>query len=254
MFSEAEPFTENSLGETSLGSSAGSSSAASTAPAREDGAAPVVIPVHESAAPAGMNGEPAGGAQPQNGAAEIPAQPSESAPQETSPVAAGAAAGEPGTPSAEELSELMDQYAAPHQEAPTEGEIVEGKVIAVTDLGVVVDFGRKSEGLVPAEEFIEAEQAIQFGPGQTIEVQITGEHKDGYAILSHQRARRRKRVGGPRKGLPRQENHQSESCGPREGRPGGGCGRTCVPAGIASRPAAGARHRGLERSRSSKCA
>jgi small subunit ribosomal protein S1 len=45
---------------------------------------------------------------------------------------------------------------------------------------------------VPAEEFIEAEQAIQFGPGQTIEVQITGEHKDGYAILSHQRARRRK--------------------------------------------------------------
>ena len=65
-------------------------------------------------------------------------------------------------------------------------------MIAVTNLGVVVDFGRKSEGLVPAEEFIEAEQAIQFGPGQTIEVQITGEHKDGYAILSHQRARRRK--------------------------------------------------------------
>ena len=191
MFSEAEPFTENSLGETSLGSSAGSSSAASTAPAREDGAAPVVIPVHESAAPAGMNGEPAGGAQPQNGAAEIPAQPSEAASQEASPADAGAAAGEPGTPSAEELSELMDQYAAP-QEAPTEGEIVEGKVIAVTNLGVVVDFGRKSEGLVPAEEFIEAEQAIQFGPGQTIEVQITGEHKDGYAILSHQRARRRK--------------------------------------------------------------
>jgi len=77
-------------------------------------------------------------------------------------------------------------------QAPTEGEIVEGKVIAVTNLGVVVDFGRKSEGLVPAEEFIEAEQGIQFGAGQTIEVQITGEHKDGYAILSHQRARRRK--------------------------------------------------------------
>jgi small subunit ribosomal protein S1 len=193
MFSEAEPFTENSLSDPSVTSSAGNTSAASAVPAREENA-PVVIPVQESTEPGAvkgeMNGQPNEGQDQTAGAPETSANASSSAPVEASSDA-GAGSGEPGSPSAEELSELMDQYAAPHQ-APTEGEIVEGKVIAVTNLGVVVDFGRKSEGLVPAEEFIEAEQAIQFGPGQTIEVQITGEHKDGYAILSHQRARRRK--------------------------------------------------------------
>src|SRR2546427_11887384 len=33
-----------------------------------------------------------------------------------------------GTPSSEELNQLMDQYAAP-QQAPTEGEIVQGRVV-----------------------------------------------------------------------------------------------------------------------------
>jgi small subunit ribosomal protein S1 len=194
MFSDAEPYTENSLSEPSVTPSDGSSSAASAVPVREaSGPEPIPVQVEGSKA-AAANGHPSEHQSPDAGAAapqdsSEPTAP-ESAPAET-PAFNAPGTGEPGTPSAEELSEMMDQYATPH-EAPTEGEIVEGRVIAVTNLGVVVDFGRKSEGLVPAEEFIEAEQAIQFGPGQTIEVQITGEHKDGYAILSYQRARRRK--------------------------------------------------------------
>ena len=74
----------------------------------------------------------------------------------------------------------------------TEGEIVEGRVIAISDLGVVVDIGGKSEGLIPAQEFLEADQPITFQSGQTIEVQLTGEHKEGYAVLSYQRAHRRR--------------------------------------------------------------
>ena len=85
----------------------------------------------------------------------------------------------------------MDQYAAP-QQAPTEGEIVEGRVVAVADVGVVVDIGGKTEALIPAGEFMEADQPIQLDPGQTIEVQLTGEHKDGYLVVSYQRARRRR--------------------------------------------------------------
>ena len=85
----------------------------------------------------------------------------------------------------------MDQYAAPAQ-APTEGEILEGRVIAISDLGVVVDIGRKSEGLIPASEFLDAENPAKLEPGLTIEVQPTGEHKDGYVILSYQRAHRRR--------------------------------------------------------------
>src|SRR5665213_292703 len=93
--------------------------------------------------------------------------------------------------STEELNQLIDQYAAP-QQASTEGEIVEGRVIAVADLGIVVDIGGKSEGLIPSLEFAEADQPVKLLPGQTIEVQLTGEHKEGYVVLSYQRARRRR--------------------------------------------------------------
>ncbi len=98
---------------------------------------------------------------------------------------------EAGMPSAEELNRLMDQYTAPHQ-APTEGEVLEGRVVAVSDLGVVVDIGGKTEGLIPAQEFLDADNQITLTPGLVIEVQPTGEHKDGYSILSYQRAHRRR--------------------------------------------------------------
>jgi small subunit ribosomal protein S1 len=106
--------------------------------------------------------------------------------------AAGEDAGsESGSPSNEELNQLMDQYAAP-QQAPTEGEIVQGRVVAIADVGAVVDIGGKTEALIPAGEFMEADNPIRLDPGQDIEVQLTGEHKDGYLIVSYQRAHRRR--------------------------------------------------------------
>jgi small subunit ribosomal protein S1 len=96
-----------------------------------------------------------------------------------------------GTPSSEELNQLMDQYAVP-QQAPTEGEIVQGRVVAIADVGAVVDIGGKTEALIPAGEFMDADQPIRLDPGQNIEVQLTGEHKDGYLVVSYQRAHRRR--------------------------------------------------------------
>jgi predicted RNA-binding protein with RPS1 domain len=110
---------------------------------------------------------------------------------ESTPSEATAAAEETSAPSNEELNQLMDQYAAP-QQAPTEGEIVEGRVVAIADVGAVVDIGGKTEALIPAGEFMEADQPIRLDPGQNIEVQLTGEHKDGYLVVSYQRARRRR--------------------------------------------------------------
>ena len=110
---------------------------------------------------------------------------------ETIPAEASAPAEETSAPSSEELNQLMDQYAAP-QQAPTEGEIVEGRVVAIADVGAVVDIGGKTEALIPAGEFMEADQPIRLDPGQNIEVQLTGEHKDGYLVVSYQRARRRR--------------------------------------------------------------
>lgn len=92
---------------------------------------------------------------------------------------------------AEAMDRLIDEYAAA-QQVPSEGETAEGRVIAVTDLGVVVDIGAKSEGLVPAQEFVDSPGGIPFEPGQTIEVQSLNQEKDGYILLSYMRAHRRR--------------------------------------------------------------
>jgi small subunit ribosomal protein S1 len=92
--------------------------------------------------------------------------------------------------STEEMSKLLDQYDEQH-EAQAQNEIIEVKVIAYTEHGVVVDLGQKTEGLIPAVEFSETE-IPRPDPNATIEVQRTGEHKDGYAIVSYQKVLRRR--------------------------------------------------------------
>jgi small subunit ribosomal protein S1 len=93
--------------------------------------------------------------------------------------------------SAEGMEKLIEQYAVP-EPAAAEGEIFDGRVVAVTDAGVIVDVGGKFEGLVPAQEFLDAGTTNPFGAGQTIEVERLHEHKDGYVLLSHTRAHRRR--------------------------------------------------------------
>jgi small subunit ribosomal protein S1 len=90
----------------------------------------------------------------------------------------------------EEMSKLIEQYSEP-QESAANNEIIEVKVVAYTEHGVVVDVGGKTEGLIPAAEFSETD-IPRPEPNATIEVQRTGEHKDGYVILSYQKVLRRR--------------------------------------------------------------
>ncbi len=92
--------------------------------------------------------------------------------------------------STETMDQLLDQFSAPP--SAHEGEIFDGRVLAVTDAGVVVDVGGKFEGLVPAQEFLDSGEPIEFGEGQTIEVERLHERKDGYVLLSYVRAHRRR--------------------------------------------------------------
>jgi small subunit ribosomal protein S1 len=108
------------------------------------------------------------------------------------PVATEPTAAEPEAPETmETMDQLLDQFSAP-EPAAAEGEIFDGRVLAVTEAGVVVDVGGKFEGLVPAQEFLDSGAAIEFGAGQTIEVERLHEQKDGYVLLSHVRAHRRR--------------------------------------------------------------
>jgi small subunit ribosomal protein S1 len=90
----------------------------------------------------------------------------------------------------ETMDQLLDQFSTPP--SASEGEIFDGRVLAVTEAGVVVDVGGKFEGLVPAQEFLDSGEPIEFGAGQTIEVERLHERKDGYVLLSYVRAHRRR--------------------------------------------------------------
>ncbi|HTW24600.1 MAG TPA: 30S ribosomal protein S1 [Candidatus Baltobacteraceae bacterium] len=118
---------------------------------------------------------------------EAVAEAAEAAPAAAEPVAAEPEQAE----TLETMDQLMDQFSAPEPVA-AEGEIFDGRVLAVTEAGVVVDVGGKFEGLVPAQEFLDSGAPIEFGEGQTIEVERLHEQKDGYVLLSHVRAHRRR--------------------------------------------------------------
>jgi small subunit ribosomal protein S1 len=110
--------------------------------------------------------------------------------KDAAPVDAEAAAAAEEAAGSEEMSKLIEQYSEP-QESAANNEIIEVKVVAYTEHGVVVDVGGKTEGLIPAAEFSETD-IPRPEPNATIEVQRTGEHKDGYAILSYQKVLRRR--------------------------------------------------------------
>jgi small subunit ribosomal protein S1 len=67
-----------------------------------------------------------------------------------------------------------------------EGQIVKGRVVAVTDNGVAIDIGFKSEGLVQLAEFPNIDE---IRAGDEVEVFLESvENKDGQLVLSRKRA------------------------------------------------------------------
>ena len=52
------------------------------------------------------------------------------------------------------------------------GELVEGKVVGVSERGILVDFGHKSEGVIPVEEFTTPDGEVTVQKGETVEVVI----------------------------------------------------------------------------------
>src|ERR1700691_483681 len=99
------------------------------------------------------------------------------------PEAAASADGSESAETSQTMDQLMEQFAVP-EPAAAEGEIFDGHVLAVTDAGVIVDVGGKFEGLVPAQEFVDS--------GSPIELERLHAQKDGYVLLSHVRAHRRR--------------------------------------------------------------
>ena len=241
MFSDNEnPGAEISAGQSATAATPAPESTIPTAVTEE--ALPAAAETHDTS-PGSVAAEPAAVTV---APAEPVAEPDGPAAVEHSNVSSAVDSGEASTESTAEMEQLMEQYAAPHQ-APAEGEIESGQVVAVTDLGVVVNLGGKTEGLIPAQEFAELDGPFPLLAGQPVEVQRTGDRKDGYVLLSYQRVRRRRIWSKIEEAYRNKTDITREGCGSHQGRAGGGHRRARVFAGFAGRYARGTRHRSVER-------
>jgi small subunit ribosomal protein S1 len=85
--------------------------------------------------------------------------------------------------------EMLDDYS--HFAPPSADEVLQGTVLSLTAKDAIIDFGYKSEGIVPIEQFQGPGGEITVRPGDVVDVMIDhGEQVEGYVLLSHSRAAR----------------------------------------------------------------
>ncbi len=166
-------------------SAAGESAAATATSASASEPAEVSAPAPTSTAPQA----PAPTDAPAPSDAPTPEPPAQSAPT-PSAQAAPAASSDDDDDDAEsaggggfDFGAMLDQYEQ-EQAQYQEGSVVRGTVVGVNDRMVVIDFGFKSEGAVPIEEFTEAGE-LTVKRGDEVEVLIKSmESSEGVPILS----------------------------------------------------------------------
>jgi small subunit ribosomal protein S1 len=95
-----------------------------------------------------------------------------------------------GLENAEDYQAFLDDYNI--QVTQREGEVLQGHVLSVSEKEVIVDIGRKTEGLVPAAQFQLVDGKPNVKAGDSIEVMLdrTGNQVEGYILLSYERPHR----------------------------------------------------------------
>lgn len=117
----------------------------------------------------------------------------------TSP-AANTASAEPAAAAADEAQNSGDiDFGAILEQFEQEqtifhpGELVEGTVVGASDRGILIDFGYKSEGIAPVEEFTGEDGNLTVSVGDSVEVVLRSMHSgDGPPQLSRHDALARK--------------------------------------------------------------
>src|SRR5438132_679385 len=98
-------------------------------------------------------------------------------------------AGQFAVPQREEeqnYEQLLDQYGA---RKFAEGEVMKGTVLKITDTDVIVDIGYKSEGVIPAAQFIDPSGRVTIKVGDVIDVLLEDtEDMEGHIVLSKEKA------------------------------------------------------------------
>ncbi len=96
---------------------------------------------------------------------------------------------DPNNGQTDNYEHLLDDYS--HFAPPAADEVLQGTVLSITAKDVIIDFGYKSEGIVPIEQFQGPAGEVTVQPGDVVDVMIEhGEQPEGYVLLSHTRAAR----------------------------------------------------------------
>jgi len=89
----------------------------------------------------------------------------------------------------ENYEDLLEDYS--HFAPPAADEVLQGTVIGITGKDVIIDFGYKSEGLAPIDQFQNASGQVTVQLGDVVDVMIDhSEQVEGYVLLSHTKAAR----------------------------------------------------------------
>jgi small subunit ribosomal protein S1 len=90
----------------------------------------------------------------------------------------------------ENYEDFLEDYS--HFAPPAADEVLQGTVLSISGKDVIIDFGYKSEGLVPIEQFQThtGELTVRVGDAVDVMIEHGGEQPEGYVLLSHTRAAR----------------------------------------------------------------
>ncbi|MGE0130216.1 MAG: 30S ribosomal protein S1 [Blastocatellales bacterium] len=86
--------------------------------------------------------------------------------------------------SMEDFGKILAEHEQSHRSEISEGEVVKGRVVKITEQSVIIDVGFKSEGIVALSEFKDGEK-ITINPGDEVDVYVKQlENSEGYVELS----------------------------------------------------------------------
>jgi small subunit ribosomal protein S1 len=97
----------------------------------------------------------------------------------------------PSTPADDENSfaNILSEFEQQHH-THRDNQAMDGKVVSISPENVVVDIGRKMDGVLPIEQFRDASGKLTVRVGDSLKVSITGRDEEGSYLLSMLRVER----------------------------------------------------------------
>ena len=136
-----------------------------------------------------------------------------------------------------DYEQLIDDYT--HFAPPHDGELLQGRVVKLHEKDVIVDFGYKSEGLVPIEQFAQPDGSVHVQVGDVIDVMVDRQGRAAGRL--HPAVTREGQppavLGQSGEGASRRAGGVGPRDGPHQRRTVGGRGRAGLHARLADRHA-----------------